>query len=461
MGAAIQRVAIVGGGAAGVVAAYHLAGRPGLEVALVDRTGRFGPGVPYATTDPDHRLNVAADRMGAVAEDPADFLEWLKAAGRQADGNDFVSRGTFGEYLVDLLARAETRAASSGPPLRKVVAEITDVSIGADRTSVGLVGAPELDGVGFDHVVLAPGPLPGGDPISLPDAVRQDGTYVPNAWEMSERGRAEDETTLIIGCGLTMIDAAISIAGRPGGGKVVAVSRTGALPLAHRADYVTIDPPVLPLDGPVGFGTAVSLFTDAERRARAAGGDWRDAMDSMRPITPELWRRMPESDKRWFLDNLQRIWESHRYRMAPEIAERFEKLRRSGRVEVRAGQIAAVEPDHPGARVTLAGGGASEILQVGRIINCTGASADVLTSAPPLIRDLIRSGLVAPDPLRLGLDVSRDGRAIDRDGKESDRISLIGSIRRGAEWESIGITEIRSQAATIAERLSRTPPARS
>ena len=56
--------------------------------------------------------------------------------------------------------------------------------------------------------------------------------------------------------------------------------------------------------------------------------------------------------------------------------------------------------------------------------------------------------------LGLGLDVSPEGRAIVRDGSESNRISLIGSIRRGAEWESIGITEIRVQAAAIARYLT-------
>ena len=46
---AIQRVAIVGGGAAGALAAVHLLRerreRGSLEIDLIDRTGTFGSGV--------------------------------------------------------------------------------------------------------------------------------------------------------------------------------------------------------------------------------------------------------------------------------------------------------------------------------------------------------------------------------------------------------------------------------
>jgi len=452
-----KRVGIVGGGAAGVTTAFHLAGNPDIEISLIDQTGTFGPGIPYATPDPEHRLNVAADRMGAVASDPGDFLDWLQESGRTVDGNDFVARGMFGEYLVDLLRRAEARAAESGQAIERVTAEATSVDLGHRGVDLTVEDPDGRRVLAFDHVVIATGPLPAGDPVEIPTDLRENGTYVRNAWEMGPESRSAGEgDTLIIGCGLTMIDSAISIAGGAEPGRVIAVSRTGMIPVSHRADYVTVDPPTLSPDGPVDLSTAVGLFTETVDRARAMGGDWRDAMDAMRPVTPEIWRRMPLADKRWFLRHLQRVWESHRFRMAPEVAARFAELERSGLIEVRAGQIAGIAPTGSGARVTIAGNGGARTIDACRIINCTGASGDVTSSAPPLIRGLIDSGLACPDPLRLGLDVSRDGRAIDRQGLESDRISLIGSIRRGAEWESIGITEIRAQAATIAERLTRT-----
>ena len=73
------------------------------------------------------------------------------------------------------------------------------------------------------------------------------------------------------------------------------------------------------------------------------------------------------------------------------------------------------------------------------------------------IGELMESGYVRPDDLLLGLDVSPRGRAIDSEGKESGRISLIGSIRRGVEWESIGITELKKQAPAIARDILSKP----
>ncbi len=78
---ATQRVAIVGGGAAGALAAIHLLRehreRGALEIDLIDRTGSFGAGVAYGTQDPLHVLNVPAVRMGAISGHPEHFHEWL------------------------------------------------------------------------------------------------------------------------------------------------------------------------------------------------------------------------------------------------------------------------------------------------------------------------------------------------------------------------------------------------
>ncbi len=83
-GSGPQRVAIIGGGASGTVAAAHLLREPRerpLEIELIDRDGNFGRGVAYGTTDPLHLLNVPAIRMGAVSGKPEHFHRWLLATG--------------------------------------------------------------------------------------------------------------------------------------------------------------------------------------------------------------------------------------------------------------------------------------------------------------------------------------------------------------------------------------------
>ena len=47
-----------------------------MRVVLIERSGRFGPGVAYSTQDPQHLLNVPAQGMSAFCDEPSHFLEW-------------------------------------------------------------------------------------------------------------------------------------------------------------------------------------------------------------------------------------------------------------------------------------------------------------------------------------------------------------------------------------------------
>jgi uncharacterized NAD(P)/FAD-binding protein YdhS len=64
-------IAIVGAGFSGTMVASHLLHHaPGpLRLLLIDRSGRFGAGVAYGTSDPGHLLNVSAGAMGAWADE--------------------------------------------------------------------------------------------------------------------------------------------------------------------------------------------------------------------------------------------------------------------------------------------------------------------------------------------------------------------------------------------------------
>jgi uncharacterized NAD(P)/FAD-binding protein YdhS len=69
---------------------------------------------------------------------------------------------------------------------------------------------------------------------------------------------------------------------------------------------------------------------------------------------------------------------------------------------------------------------------------------------------LLAAGRARPDQLGLGLDVDDHGALLDREGLPSERLFAVGSLRRGVEWEAIGITEIRDHSGAVAERIVRT-----
>ena len=87
------------------------------------------------------------------------------------------------------------------------------------------------------------------------------------------------------------------------------------------------------------------------------------------------------------------------------------------------------------------------------MISACGACTDIRRDAPEPVRGLLASGHLRPVDLLLGVDVDRDGAARDARGNRSVTISVLGSLRRGVDWESIGVTELKTQSRDIANRL--------
>jgi uncharacterized NAD(P)/FAD-binding protein YdhS len=460
-GQAVRRVAVIGGGAAGSLSAVHLmraTGEAGLEVVLVDRDGEFGPGVAYGTQDPLHLLNVPAIRMGAISGDPEHFHRWLRGCGHDAAPEDFVPRHLFGQYLRELLDRTELEG---GPlvQLERVHGEAVALTEpGSGGVEIELAGGARIHA---DRAVLAVGPLPAADPVPVAAELRAAGAYVPNPWAPGAlRAAAGDDSVLVIGTGLTMVDVALSLGAAGGGPRIRALSRNGLVPRRHRPDLTSLGFFQIPDEADRLEPIAMALL-EQSGRAAALGGDWRDAIDSMRPATPRIWRGLRTSEKRRFLAEWQRLWDVHRFRMAPRVADEFERLRAGGRVSVEAASILAIEPAGPRVRVAFkpAAGDGVEAVEVDRVINCSGAGANIARSAPPLLASLLAVGAVRADDLGLGLDVDRGGAVIDASWRPSSRLHLVGCLRKGAEWEAIGITEIRDHAAAIAAAaLSPRPP---
>jgi uncharacterized NAD(P)/FAD-binding protein YdhS len=461
MSESVQRVAIVGGGAAGALAAVHLLREPRrrgrLEIELIDRTGTFGAGVAYGTEDPLHLLNVPAVRMGAIHGHPEHFHEWLTERGEPVAEEAFLSRGLFATYVRDLLARAEREA--GGARLRRRGGEVLTI---AEQAGPG-VAPIELtftDGerLEADRLILAIGPLGGGDPIRVPAELKKSGVYVADPWAAGALDPArKSRAVLIVGTGLSMVDVALSLGEAENGPRIRAVSRHGLVPRRHRRDLTNLRRFPIPMETGELEPVVAAVFGQICRVAKQ-GDDWRDVIDSMRPVSPQLWRSLRIEDKRRFLTEFQRLWDVHRFRMAPDVADRFEALEASGRLVAEANAIVSVEPHGERARVFLRTPGSHDLdtVEVDRVINCSGAGTDLRREAPPVLAGLLAAGRARADELGLGLDVAESGALLDAEGRESERIFVVGSLRKGVEWEAIGITEIRDHSGAIARQIVKT-----
>lgn len=458
-------VAIVGGGASGTLTAVHLldealaANRP-LRVVLIDRLGRHGLGQAYATSDPGHLLNTPAHRMSALAGDPGHLPRWAAAAGM--GDNVFLPRSAYGQYLRDTLSQARLRA----HPL----ASVTSVTSRVLAIRHGGAGRPlrllTTDGLlDADVAVLAVGNPAPRAPVPLPDNPRcVIDPWLPGALDAV----ADGSPVVILGTGLTMLDVATSVTGASPATIVHAVSRHGLLPKVYDQQPIPGACPPPALDALLADGESLRLrrlLGHVSAVVRQHPERWQEVVDSLRPHVPEIWRRLPDRDKRVFLRRLARYWEIHRHRVPPATAARIAALRDAGRLSIRRGHISSVTetgPDGP-LLVQIEQNGTTTTLSAGWLINASGPDGDLTHSADPLTRDLLAQGLARPGPLRLGLAATPDGAVIDAAGLTASSLFTLGPPLRGLRYETTAIPEIREQAAALARHLvaTRLPRSRS
>jgi uncharacterized NAD(P)/FAD-binding protein YdhS len=244
---------------------------------------------------------------------------------------------------------------------------------------------------------------------------------------------------------------------------VLLLSRRGLAPRPHR--FAPLPPPAargLPayLEGlaPRLRAYLAAIRGEAARHA-AAGGDWRDVLNALRPYTPELWQRLSVAERRRFLHHVLPYWDAHRHRLAPAAYLRLEALRRTGALQVVAGRLRALRVLDDGAEITFESrrDGALERLTVGTVVNCTGPSYDLATIAMPLVQQLRAEGLCRPDALGVGLEVDARYQLLDRAGAALPGLHYLGPMLKARYWEATAVPELRVHAARLAEALVGPP----
>jgi uncharacterized NAD(P)/FAD-binding protein YdhS len=428
-------VAIIGGGASGVLTARAIARDSAWRTVLISPESRPGRGVAYGAAEPWHLLNSRAAAMSADARDPEHLLRWCRARGRAAEPTDFLPRSVFGEYLADQFTHADRS--------RSAHHRATAIGVRADERGY-LVTDDSGAEIRAGHVVLALGNPPPCVPSGVSEAARRDVAFVADPWAPGALDAVPvDEPVLLLGTGLTAVDVALTLTRGPRRVPVEALSRRGLLPLAH---------PPLPaapaaLDLPAGATLAPLL-----RRIRAAveaGADWTAVVDHVRTRADHLWNGLGPAARERFLRHAQRYWEVHRHRMAPPAAARVAALRDQDLLRFRAGRLVSIEP-HPdgGLSVVVEGSGGPEApRRYGAVITCTGPGP-LPCSAGPLLADMLAGGLVRTGPHNLGIDTDENGRA-------GPGLWVVGPLRRGGLWEATAVPEIRGQADRVALALPR------
>jgi uncharacterized NAD(P)/FAD-binding protein YdhS len=437
-------IVVVGGGASGVILTQHLlrSANPSLRVVLVERRSVFGRGVAYSASLPDHLLNVSAQNMSALADDPGHFLRWLSERGVVSeDAMPFYApRSLYGAYLGDLL---DTLVAREPVRLRLVNDACLSVAPTASGVEVKLANGTSIAG----HVaVLAVGHDQEPSPAQ---------SFAVRMGSAGDTPLDPDASVLILGTGLSMVDAWLTLQHRGHKGEIVALSRRGVIPLPHRQGKpLRLDRADIPLGTELSY--FVGWFRDLIRTVEKSGGNWRDVVDGVRPFNQLIWQNWPVGAKRRFLEHTKAWWDIHRHRMAPAIHERIGAAIEKGGLKVIAGRLVEVVADGESFDVVWLPrqGRTPQTRRVGRVYDCTGIVKDVSVGSIAVVRSLTDRGHARPDPLRLGVDVTTDCAIVDEHGKVSEKLFAVGPLTRGTFFEIDAVPDIRVQCAGLARRLA-------
>lgn len=456
-------VLIIGGGLSGALLAMQLLRLPGARhIVVVEPRPELGRGEAYSATELGHTLNGNAARMSVDPDDPDDLTRWLQAhieaggwpesaAQQVAVAHLFPPRGLFGVYAQQRLAEALLIGSAQGSSLRHVRDEAVDLLPGDASVTVTLRHGEQWRAAA---VVLATGMFAAAHTSQRESSGLNAVALSP--WNVQAlRGLPTEARVLIIGSGLTMIDALASLDQAGHRGPIDVFSRHGLLPQVRRQppaweDFLTQAPELR---------SPLQLLRELRRQCRLAmqaGIDWQAPLDTVRVHIARLWSQASDAQRRQFVRHVRPWWESHHHRSPPQGNALLERLLGEGRLNIHAAYLQGLEAGGPGRqriRLRYRGHTASEVVEGDGLINSSGIEYDWRRVDKPLPQQLLSRGLIAPGNLGLGIAADTHGAVLNAALQPAQRLFAMGPPLRGMWWESTAVTDVALQAKALAARL--------
>jgi uncharacterized NAD(P)/FAD-binding protein YdhS len=328
--------------------------------------------------------------------------------------------------------------------------EAVDIIFDNQRGGVALAGGRMI---AADKVVLATGNQTPA-PLRLRGLDARSAKYIGNPWAGWEaKLPSKDKELLLIGTGLTMADAFLTLQDIGWKGKIFAVSRNGLLPISH---FKGFEHPDLLNDetSPIALRKLFSMFKQQYRIIQARNLNPAILVDKLRPFTQRIWQSFSLFEKRQFNRHFRTRWNVMRHRIAPEIHQRLHDAIARGKLEIIRGRLCECEECGDQMTISVQSPQGKRRIETGALINCTGPQENYLASESGLFNSLLARGLIQPDEMNMGIKVAPNFSVVDGKGKNSEILFALGALLKGTLWETTAVPELRSQAYRLAETIA-------
>jgi uncharacterized NAD(P)/FAD-binding protein YdhS len=400
--------------------------------------------------------------MSVDPDDADDLTRWLQdhlAAGGWPEAAEqdvavahlFPPRGLFGVYVQQRLAEALATGAARGSSLRHVRDEVVALQADEQGATLTVRAGEQWRGAA---AVLATGMFAAAHTSQRESSGLNAVALSP--WDVPTMRSLNKETrVLIIGSGLTMIDALVSLDQAGHRGPIEVFSRHGLLPQVRRQppaweDFLTLAPQIR---------SPLQLLRELRRQCRLAaqaGIDWQAPLDTVRVHIPRLWNQASDVQRRQFVRHVRPWWESHHHRSPPQGHALLERLLREGRLSIQAAFLQGLQASDDGKRrirLRYRGQAQTTVVEGDALINSSGIEYDWRRVDKPLPRQLLSDGLIAPGNLGLGIAADPAGAVLNAAAVPARRVFAMGPPLRGMWWESTAVTDVALQAKALAARL--------
>ncbi len=433
-----KTIAIIGGGVSGALVVLNILkhSHQTIHILWFDAKNAFCKGLAYSTDEDVHLLNVRASNMSVFVDEPNHFVDWLTQQQLPFSSKDFVPRTIYGHYVLSTFN--ELKESNATVKITCLAEEVTAITKSGDEYIVSATKENQVQ-----QVVLAFGNFLPAHPRSIDTDFQQAGRYFQNAFSSQlVKDVTHQESVLIVGSGLTMVDVVLSLNKHNYVGKITAISPHGYLPQSHIENPLPVVAAYINEQSPYTLLQLFSLVNQQLKYAKSNQLSAHSVIDALRPHLQRLWLGFSLEDKQQFLRHLRHKWGVARHRAASQSIQVVNELLNTKQLELIRGRVYDIKTNITGFEVQYSDRRQNNSLNTSVLINCTGPESNFEKVEFPLIKQLLQANSIRVDALKYGIEASVNG-------KIATNFYTIGPPLKGILWESTAVPEIRVQAQQL------------
>lgn len=413
----MKTVAIVGFGFCGRLAFFHLVKKSdkNTKILIFDKSGKDGLGAAFSSFSPHYILNVPVNKMSAFSDDPKNFYKFLEKKYPQIlneiGESGFAPRQIYGEYLREITDEAFAIAKKSGVEFEFINEEVVKIE------NEFLITTKNDNSFKANEILLATSFKQNDLPFNFDSK-----NIVKKLWNEEARQfhqkKFTDEKICLIGSGLTAVDVIVGLKNKNFNGKIFVVSRRGNFPKKHFS--VAQKNPDFISASDAKSGVLVLCLKIRNFLRQNPQFDLRHVVDSIRPITTQLWQNFDEKNKKLFL-RLSPYWNIFRHRAPISSIELIEQMIESGQILLQKKNAKNL----------------NEKTDFDYLVNCLGF--EFRAEKYPLFLQMIENNLLKRDLMLAS--------------SNHPKIHLLGGLNIGRDFECTSVPDLRVNVEKTVEKL--------